>query len=82
MCIFVCILANTSSEDRKYVVQACNWKDIDISCDYGRPPAIQIQWAYWGRINWNICPGPNPIADRAKLSCYNEVAYMFRKRYV
>ena len=76
MCMFVCISASISSHDTKYDVTACTWTDIDISCDYGRPPAIEIVYAQWGRMKYNMCPTkgkPDPF-------CYNIVTDMFSHR--
>ena len=78
MCMIVCISANASPEDRKYEVTACKWKDIKIDCDYGRPPAIKILSAYWGRMENHICPGPTD--DKSKVSCRNDVTSVFSHR--
>ena len=73
----MCISENISPDEKKYFETVCEDKEFHISCDYGRPPAIQIQHAVWGRLRNNICPLMNAV----QLGCNIDVSDPIKLRY-
>ena len=60
---------NVSADKKIYFETVCGHKEFHISCDYGRPPTIQVLGAQWGRMKTNICP----LMYEPKLGCNSDV---------
>ena len=76
---FLIIASLCISEEKIYFVTACRWQDVDISCDYGRPPAIKIVEGLYGRMTENVCPSHDNTYSGV-VGCNNSVTQLLKKR--
>ena len=54
--MYLCWLFCPDHHTYKYYATVCYGDYLDISCNYGRPPAISIMKAEFGRNSLNRCP--------------------------
>ena len=68
---------NVSHDKRTYFETVCQNDEVHISCDYGRPPAIQVLTAQWGRIKKNICPKKYAENDVCKSDVIDSISMRY-----
>ena len=65
------ITKDSSTEDKLYEITVCERNWLDISCDYGRPPSIKVEYAVWGRLKLNVCPaGKKTGRNKTASGCF------------
>ena len=65
-------------EERLYKQSFCEHEDLHISCDYGRPPVLEILRADWGgKLKPAVCPID---FNKQDINCVNNVTAKMKKR--
>ena len=78
MLLIFLFVEDGSSEKKWYYETVCEGGIFEITCDHGRPPALQIINADWGRRQSSVCPYN---ADGV-FGCYRDITkFDIFKRY-
>ena len=80
--IYLCVYisGDASPENKTYSLTACKWTDVDFACDHGRPPAITIVSADYGRMDPNVCPSLSQTYENCKRKD-TDVKQLLKRRY-
>ena len=65
-------------DDRLYYETVCYGKYVEVSCDYGRPAAVDIVQAKYGRMSVRKCPSTHGL----RSGCVEDLTTKLQNKFV